>query len=148
MREVLPRMTRVKRIVSKKIAAQVLPFTLIILAATLGVIGVSQIVNQAGAAGNVSGAYFDHIVIIVMEDHGMIDICARNPPPCSSANGDPYTASLANTYGIGSQYLGVSHFSQADYIALLGGDIYGCVGYPCTPSSHANLVDRLEAAGL
>ena len=78
----------------------------------------------------------------------MIEICARNPPPCSSANGDPYIASLANTYGIASQYLGVSHFSQADYIALLGGDIYGCVGYPCTPSSHANLVDRLEAAGL
>src|SRR5256712_6716252 len=78
----------------------------------------------------------------------MIEICARNPPPCSSANGDPYIASLANTYGIASQYLGVSHFSQADYIALLSGDIYGCVGYPCTPSSHANLVDRLEAAGL
>jgi PKD repeat protein len=148
MREVLPRMTRIKRIVSKKIAVRVLPFTLIILAATLGVIGVSQIVNQVGAAGNMSGTYFDHVVIIVMEDHGMIDICARNPPPCSSTNGDPYTAGLANTYGIGTRYLGVSHFSQADYIALLGGGTYGCVSYPCQPSSHVNLVDRLEAAGL
>src|SRR3989442_860645 len=116
---------------------------------------VNATVPGTGAAGLSSqsastspGTYFDHVVIIVMEDHGMIEICARNPPPCSSANGDPYAASLANTYGIGSQYLGVSHFSQADYIALLGGDIYGCVGYPCTPSSHANLVDRLETAGL
>jgi hypothetical protein len=95
-----------------------------------------------------TGTYFDHVVIIVMEDHGMIDICAQNPPPCSSSNGDPYTAILANSYGIGSHYLGVSHFSQADYVALLGGDVYGCVSYPCQPSSHANLVDRFEASGL
>src|SRR3989475_11499396 len=95
-----------------------------------------------------SGTYFDHVVIIMMEDHGINNICARNPPPCLSTNGDPYTAGLANSYGIGSHYTGVSHFSQADYIALLGGDTYGCVSYPCTPSSHANLVDSLEVAGL
>ncbi|TMI07585.1 PKD domain-containing protein, partial [Candidatus Bathyarchaeota archaeon] len=149
MREVFPEMVGIKRLVSKnKITAHILPITLIILAVTLGVVGVSQIVNQAGAAGNVSGTYFDHLVIIVMEDHGMKDICAQNPPPCSSSNGDPYTTGLANTYGIGTRYLGVSHFSQADYIALLGGGTYGCVRYPCQPSSHTNLVDRLEAAGL
>src|SRR6267378_400441 len=141
-------MTKIKRLVSKKITVRILPITLIILAVALGVVGVSQIVNQVGAAGNVSGTYFDHVVIIVMEDHGMKDICAQNPPPCSSSNGDPYTAGLANTYGIGTRYLGVSHFSQADYIALLGGDTYGCASYPCQPSSHANLVDRLEATGL
>src|SRR3989454_6872569 len=116
---------------------------------------VNATVPGTGAAGLSSqsastspGTYFDHVVIIVMEDHGMIEICARNPPPCSSANGDPYMAVFANTYGIGSHYTGVSHLSQADYIALLGGDTYGCVGYPCTPSSHVNLVDRLETAGL
>jgi hypothetical protein len=149
--------------------ARILCFTLLVLALT-GIVAASQLANRAGAIADSSmqdrahrsppttpptstratgtGTYFDHVVIIVMEDHGMIDICARNPPPCSSANGDPYTAGLANTYGIGSHYTGVSHFSQADYIALLGGDTYGCVAYPCTPSSHANLVDRLEAAGL
>jgi len=95
-----------------------------------------------------SGTYFDHVVIIMMEDHGINNICARSPPPCLSTNGDPYTAGLANSYGIGSRYLGVSHFSQADYIAILGGDILGCVAYPCQPSSAANLVDRFEAAGL
>jgi phosphatidylinositol-3-phosphatase len=162
-----------KALVNKK--ARILCFTLLVLALT-GAVAASQLGRYAGAVGDSSmqgrahgsstttsgtpttstisttaagtGTYFDHVVIIVMEDHGMIDICARNPPPCSSTNGDPYTAGLANSYGIGSNYTGVSHFSQADYIALLGGDTYGCVGYPCTPSSHANLVDRLEAAGL
>src|SRR5690348_17578965 len=74
-----------------------------------------------------SGTYFDHVVIIMMEDHGINNICARSPPPCLSTNGDPYAAGLANSYGVGSQYLGVSHFSQADYIAVLGGDTLGCV---------------------
>jgi len=150
--------------------ARILCFTLLVLA--LAGIAASHLANQTVAAGDSSiqdgvhrspspttppaastvaagtGTYFDHVVVIVMEDHGMIDICARNPPPCSSANGDPYTAGLANTYGIGSHYTGVSHFSQADYIALLGGDVYGCVSYPCASSSHVNLVDRLEATGL
>jgi hypothetical protein len=132
--------------------ARILCFVLLVLALTTVVAALSRTptasATPATAASTLSGTYFDHVVIIVMEDHGMMDICARNPPPCSSSNGDPYTAGLANTFGIGSHYTGVSHFSQADYIALLGGDIYGCVSYPCTPSSHANLVDRLEAAGL
>src|SRR2546426_5257472 len=162
-----------KALVSNK--ARILCFTLLVLVLT-GIVVTSQLASHAGAFGDSSiqsrahrsppttsrtptasttpttaagtGTYFDHVVIIVMEDHGMTDICARNPPPCSSTNGDPYLAGLANSFGIGSQYLGVSHFSQADYVALLGGDTYGCVGYPCTPSSHANLLDRLEAAGL
>ncbi|HEV2119256.1 MAG TPA: PKD domain-containing protein [Candidatus Bathyarchaeia archaeon] len=153
--------------------ARTLTFTLIALALT-GVVVASQFGNHTSAVGDSSiqdrahrspptisrtsttaastptgaGTYFDHILIVVMEDHGLIDICARNPPPCLSTSGDPYVAGLANTYGIGSHYTGVSHFSQADYVALLGGDTYGCVGYPCTPSAHVNLVDSLEAAGL
>jgi Phosphoesterase family/PKD domain/Bacterial Ig-like domain (group 3) len=116
----------------------------------LSVLGAAMVgVNiRAVSASPSSGTYFDHVVIIMMEDHGINNICARSPPPCLSTNGDPYAAGLANSYGIGSQYLGVSHFSQADYIATLGGDINGCVGYPCQPSSNTNLVDRFEAAGL
>src|SRR6266571_3618382 len=137
-----------KSLVNNK--ARLLCFTLLVLALT-GIVAVSQLAattatTSTTAAG--TGTYFDHVVIIVMEDHGINQICAQNPPPCLSTNGDPYVAGLANSYGIGSHYTGVSHFSQADYIALLGGDIYGCVSYPCAPSSHANLVDLLEEAGL
>ena len=118
----------------------------------LSILGTSMVGNGIRAVSASptppSGTYFDHVVVIMMEDHGINNICARSPPPCLSTNGDPYTAGLANSYGIGSRYLGVSHFSQADYIAILGGDILGCVAYPCQPSSAANLVDRFEAAGL
>jgi PKD repeat protein len=57
-------------------------------------------------------------------------------------------AGLANGYAIGSQYLGVNHFSQANYLALLGGDTFGCGNTGCPPVSNPNLVDRLESAGL
>src|SRR5206468_12708832 len=147
-----------KALVNNK--ARVLCFTRSRLGIT-GVVAASQLASHAAGVGDSSittsttsmmaactGTYFDHVVIIVMEDHGINQICARNPPPCLSTNGDRYAAGLANSYGVGSHYTGVSHFSQADYIALLGGDTYGCVSYPCTPSSHANLVHSLDAAGL
>ena len=114
----------------------------------MGIIAVSNLARSANATPP-SGATFDHAVIIIMEDHGIQDICAGSPPPCSSTNGDPYTAGLANSYSIGSQYLGVSHYSQTDYLALLGGDTFGCSGTSCPwPFNAPNLVDRFEAAGL
>jgi len=63
--------------------------------------------------------------------------------------GAPYMAGLANSYTIGSQYLGVTHYSQADYLAMLGGTTDNCNSSGCPwPFAGANLVDRLEAAGL
>jgi len=121
----------------------------------MGIVTASQLSRLASGqstttpqTGMATGAYFDHTVIIMMEDHGIQDVCAQNPPPCLGSNGDPYMASLANNYAIGSQYLGVNHFSQANYLALLGGDTFGCGNNGCPPVSNPNLVDRLEAAGL
>ena len=57
------------------------------------------------ATGSSTGAIFDHVVIIVMENEGIYDICRRNPPPCSTSGPAPYMAALANNYTIGSQYL-------------------------------------------
>ena len=114
---------------------------------SLGILAAANFAKSAYATPP-SGTTFDHAVIIIMEDHGIQDICAGSPPPCSGSNGDPYTAGLANSYGIGSQYLGVSHFSEADYMALLGGDTFGCGNTGCQPVSNQNLVDRFESVGL
>jgi PKD repeat protein len=126
---------------------------LFVLLLAIGIVSAPQIARLVSATptpsnGVVQGTYFDHAVIIIMEDHGIVDICAQNPPPCSSANGAPYMASLANGYAVGAQYLGINHFSEANYRALLGGDTFGCSNNGCPPVSNPNLVDRLEAAGL
>src|SRR3989454_4653509 len=111
----------------------------------------NPIVAAAGATGpsTAPGAYFDHVLVVIMEDHGMQEICGRSPPPCLSTAGAPYMAGLANGFSIGSHYLGVTHYSQADYLALLGADTDGCSSAGCPwPFAVPNLVDRLEAGGL
>jgi PKD repeat protein len=128
-------------------------FGLFVLLLAIGIVSAPQVARLVSATstpsnGVMTGTYFDHSVIIIMEDHGIVDICAQNPPPCSSANGAPYMASLANGYAIGTQYLGINHFSEANYRALLGGDTFGCSNSGCPPVSNPNLVDRLEASGL
>ena len=133
---------------------KILSLTLVLLTLGIGTVLTGQL-SRLGNATTINsqtaaptGLYFDHTVIIIMEDHGIQDICGQNPPPCQSSPGAPYMAGLANSYTIGDQYLGVSHFSEADYKALLGADTFGCGNSGCPPVSNPNLVDRLEAAGL
>src|SRR3989442_1670000 len=95
-----------------------------------------------------SGSYFDHVVIILMENQGIYDICRSSPPPCSTSGPAPYMAGLANTYGIGSRYLSIINTSQPNYIALIGGSTLGCTSSGCPTITAPNLVDRFESAGL
>src|SRR5882762_2118779 len=124
----------------------------------LMVVSVWQVANLAtgpaiGSAEPVvsappSGSLFDHVIIILMENQGIYDICRSSPPPCSTSGPAPYMAGLANTYGIGSQYLSIINTSQPNYIALIGGSTLGCTSSGCPTITAPNLVDRFEAAGL
>ncbi len=55
---------------------------------------------------------------------------------------------LANTYGSASQYTSLTHPSLPNYLALLGGDTFGCATDTCAPISNPNLIDRLEQSGF
>src|SRR5438128_12439564 len=90
----------------KRHVARILSFSIILLTISLGILAAANFAKSAYATPP-SGTTFDHAVIIIMEDHVIQDICAGSPPHCSGSNGDPYTAALANSYGIGAQYLGV-----------------------------------------
>src|SRR3989441_8869804 len=72
-----------------------------------------------------NGAYFDHVVIIMMENEGINDICNGNPPPCSGSN-SPYMSSFANNNGISQQYLPLISTSEPNYYGILGASIFGC----------------------
>ncbi len=96
-----------------------------------------------------TGTYFDHLVFIIMENAGITDICGSNlPPPCSGSN-TPYMSSLANSYGIETQYVDLAGSSQPNYIGIMAATLNGC-GSGCGPNSltELNLVDRVEGAGL
>lgn len=99
-------------------------------------------------AGPPTGTYFDHVIIIVMENQGIFDICKASPPPCSLGGPAPYMASLANNYTIASQYLALISTSQPNYVALLSGSMQGCNAGGCPVIKAPSLVDRFESAGL
>src|SRR5947199_9198417 len=101
------------------------------------------------------GNYFDHLVVIMMENEGINDICGSNPPPCNGSN-TPYMSSLANSYGISQQYLSLVITSWPNYYGILGAFLpSGCSTAnpgPCYPPAgsltNSNLIDRFDAAGL
>ena len=94
------------------------------------------------AAAPPNGSLFDKIVVILMENEGLQNICNRNPPPCSGTN-TPYMSSLANSNTIAQNYTALAHSSMPNYVALLGGNTSSSNNLP-----WRNLVDLLTGAGL
>ena len=106
--------------------------------------------------------HYDHIFVIVEENQGLADILNK---PFT-----PNLTSLAKQYGLATQYYGVVHPSEGNYVAMLGGDTFGIHdddAYFCKPNStepvckrsrapdyvdhtihQPNLADQLTAQGL
>src|SRR3989442_3822025 len=138
-------------------------FIICLLTIILGMLALSEANSQNVSSTNVrrsngelvspasapAGAYFDHVVMIVMENEGVYNICNSSPPPCSTTGPAPYMAGLANNYTIAAQYLSLITTSQPNYVGLLSGSMQGCTSSGCpSPITAPNLVDRFEASGL
>ena len=78
-----------------------------------------------------------HVVVIMLENHSK-----------SSVLGDPnapYVNSLASRYAVASDYYGVTHPSQPNYVAAISGSNWGVNDDQSTNTyDHWNLVDELE----
>src|SRR5215471_18458216 len=59
---------------------------------------------------------YDHIFVIVEENHGLTDVIG-NPAA-------PNLNTLARQFGLATMYFGVSHPSEPNYVAILGGDFF------------------------
>jgi hypothetical protein len=84
---------------------------------------------------------FDHIFVIIMENHAEGQIIG-------SADA-PFINGLAASYGLAANYTSVAHPSLPNYLALTGGDTFG-VTTDCTDcfQNVPNLVaDRITPAG-
>src|SRR6266540_2661821 len=98
-----------------------------------------------------SSAPFHYIVTILMENNGLCDVTPSLVSGCGSSSiPAPYLTTRAQSYGFNIHYTGVSHPSEPNYVALLGGSTFGYSGdsYCCFQLSSPNLVDRFESAGL
>jgi hypothetical protein len=104
--------------------------------------------SPAGASGNapVTHARLDHVFIIMLENHSEHSVIDQR-----DANGDlvaPYITSLAHTYGWATNYYGVTHPSEPNYIASITGSNWGIQDDNVHVLDVPNIVDQLEAHGL
>lgn len=96
--------------------------------------------DRNGRARNVPA--YSHVVVIVEEnkDFGQI----MNPAVA------PNIAKLASEYGSAENFFGEVHPSEANYLALLGGDTFGIHdddAFYCTPGSMAEHCDHANQPG-
>ncbi|KAF9930605.1 hypothetical protein FBU30_000308 [Linnemannia zychae] len=87
----------------------------------------------------VKGKAFDHIFIIFLENTNF-----------ALAASDPYLSTLASQGIALTNYHGLTHPSQPNYIAAIGGDYYGLNNDLDTtiPANYTTIVDLLEPKGL
>jgi phospholipase C len=96
---------------------------------------------------------FDHVFVIVLENHGFDDSVSNGP--------SPFLRDLAETQGLATNYFAIAHPSLPNYLALIGGDDFGvrddrpsCFSSDISPSTACNrivgdsLVGQLRRAGL
>ncbi len=82
---------------------------------------------------------FQHVFIIMMENTGF-DTLIGNPNA-------PFTNAAAANYGLATNYFGVTHPSQPNYIAATSGSTNGVADDNDTTIDVPNIVDQLEANG-
>src|SRR5262249_19741292 len=89
----------------------------ILLALTALLAGATLAPGPAAASPDGTVPHYDHIVLVVEENHGFADIIG-NPHA-------PELNRLAQTYGLATQYFGTSDPSAPNYVAMLGGSDFG-----------------------
>ncbi len=104
-----------------------------------GLIPVASVAAHNSASGD--NAAVKRIFVIMLENHSQSTVIG-NPNA-------PYITSLANAYGQATNYYGVTHPSQPNYVAAITGqlDINNMNDHPTNTFAWTNLVDQLEAHG-
>ena len=99
---------------------------------------ISAHTDSANGSGS-SLKNYQHVFIIMMENTGYKSLIG-NPNA-------PWVNSAAATYGLATNYFGVAHPSQPNYIAATSGSTNGVMDDNDTTINVSNIVDQLEGAG-
>ena len=110
------------------------------LAITASLISVIGLVSARPSSAHSSDESLKHIFVIMLENHSQTSVIGD---PAA-----PYITSLAHTYGMATNYYGVTHPSEPNYVAAISGSNWFVNDdNPSNRFDHTNLVDQLEAAG-
>ncbi len=86
-----------------------------------------------------SGNHPSHVFVVIFENTAAADGVGPQAP---------YLAELAARYGLATNYFGVGHPSQPNYLELFSGSTHGVTDDKSHDIAAPNLADQLEAAGL
>ena len=114
----------------------------------LPIIALTVAAASATTAGPVSAAaadssHYDHVFVLVEENNGFSDIIGNSAAPNFNR--------LADTYGLATDYYGVSHPSEPNYVAMLGGSTFGIADdnpYWTHTVQAPSLITQLDKAGI
>lgn len=97
----------------------------------------------SASPGPAAAGHYDHIFVIVEENHGYADVIGN--PAAANLN------ALASQYGIATNYYAVAHPSEPNYVALLGGSTFNVTtdnAYYVNQVAAPSLISELDQAGL
>src|SRR6267378_1542784 len=90
-----------------------------------------------------SAPHYDHVFVVVEENHGFTDVIGNPAAPNLNA--------LAHQFGLATDYFGISHPSEPNYVALLGGNTFGVNSdnpYYTNAVSQPSLIQQLDKANI
>ncbi len=93
----------------------------------------------AGSTGSSDLKNYQHVFVIMMENTGFAHLIGNSNAPWINI--------AAQTDGLATNYFGVSHPSQPNYIAATSGSTNGVVDDSDTTINVPNIVDQLETHG-
>lgn len=100
--------------------------------------------TAAASASQAGGHRLNHVFVIMLENHEA-DHVVGDPAA-------PYITSLASAYGQATDYFGVTHTSEPNYIAATSGDTWWVNNdndwSQGNQYDHTNIVDELQAAHI
>ncbi len=112
------------------------------------VLGLSSLASASG--GTARGkrhphGHTTHVFIIMMENASYNEVLSP------SNTNDPYIQNLVATYGLATNYFGVTHSSLPNYLGATSGSTWGTNSDDTAQKTlldHENIVDQLEAAHI
>ncbi|GAA1880269.1 hypothetical protein GCM10009753_04530 [Streptantibioticus ferralitis] len=98
--------------------------------------------SQAAAPHTPGAPHYDHVFTVVEENHGYGDLIGNPAAPNLNA--------LAQTYGSATNYTAITHPSEPNYIAMLGGSTFNVKGfdnpYYVNKVNAPSLISQLDQA--
>ncbi|MCW2869735.1 alkaline phosphatase family protein [Actinacidiphila oryziradicis] len=112
-------------------------------ATSSGAVSCSGTSTGAASVAGTSGTHYDHVFVIVEENHGYSDVIGNPAAPNLNA--------LAKEYGSATNYYAVAHPSEPNYVALLGGSTLAVNSdnpYYVNRVAAPSLISQLDHAGI